>query len=148
MCMAGDGETQPPRHECYKSLTLKQPLETKMIRNFLTCEKETAENSHDGVGSIEIQKIFRRKDFSGAWDFALRVVMPPNTSMGIHEHGKDEEMYIILKGEGLMTIEDKEHRISEGDMILNRPGGRHGLFNDGTGEIDLLIIQASNKSSL
>ncbi|WP_299948285.1 hypothetical protein [uncultured Microbulbifer sp.] len=52
-----------------------------MIRNFLNCEKEIAENSHDGIGTIQIQKVFRRKDFNGAWDFALPVVMPPNTSM-------------------------------------------------------------------
>ena len=116
-----------------------------MIRNFLRCEKEIHENSHDGIGTIEIQKVFRRKDFSGAWDFALRVVMPPSTSMGLHEHGEDEEMYIILKGSGLMTIEDKEHPVSEGDMILNRPGGRHGLLNNGASDIELLIIQASNK---
>ncbi|WOX06347.1 cupin domain-containing protein [Microbulbifer pacificus] len=116
-----------------------------MIRNFLTCEKEIAENSHDGIGQIEIQKVFRRKDFSGAWDFALRVIMPPNSSMGLHEHGEDEEMYIILKGSGLMAIEDQEHRVSTGDMILNRPGGRHGLLNDGAEEIELLIIQASMK---
>lgn len=116
-----------------------------MIKNFLTCEKEIHENSHDGIGAIEIQKVFRRKDFSGAWDFALRVVMPPNTSMGLHEHGEDEEMYIILKGRGSMTIEDEEHTVSEGDMILNRPGGRHGLLNNGDSEIELLIIQASNK---
>ncbi|TLM73006.1 cupin domain-containing protein [Microbulbifer harenosus] len=116
-----------------------------MIRNFLNCEKEIAENSHDGIGTIEIQKVFRRKDFSGAWDFALRVVMPPNTSMGLHEHGNDEEMYIILKGNGLMTIGDQEHSVTEGDMVLNRPGGKHGLLNNGTCNMELLIIQASNK---
>lgn len=114
-----------------------------MIRNFLSCEKETSENSHDGVGTIEIQKVFRRDDFQGAWDFALRVVMPPNSSMGLHEHGQDEEMYIILSGEGLMTIEDKQHRVEKGDMILNRPGGTHGLLNDSDQAIELLIVQAS-----
>ena len=71
-----------------------------MIRNFLSCESETDQNSHGGVGEIEIQKVFRRADFAGGWDFALRVVMPPNSSMGVHQHGQDEEMYIILKGEG------------------------------------------------
>ncbi|NQZ05808.1 MAG: cupin domain-containing protein [Algicola sp.] len=114
-----------------------------MIRNFLSCEKQSDKNSHGGVGTIDVQKVFRRKDFKGAWDFALRVVMPPNTSMGIHEHGQNEEMYIILSGEGLMTIEDKQHRVGKGDMILNSPGGSHGLFNDSEAEIELLIVQAS-----
>ena len=114
-----------------------------MIRNFLSCESETDQNSHGGVGEIEIQKVFRRADFEGGWDFALRVVMPPNSSMGVHQHGQDEEMYIILKGEGLMTIEGREQRVSSGDMILNKPGGTHGLLNNSDAQIELLIIQAS-----
>jgi hypothetical protein len=69
-----------------------------MIKNFITCEKIVDENSHDGEGIIDIQKVFKREDLNGAWDFALRVIMPPNSSMGVHEHGHEEEMYIILNG--------------------------------------------------
>ena len=116
-----------------------------MIRNFITCEKITDKNSHGGEGVIEIQKMFKREDFSGVWDFALRVIMPPNSSMGLHQHGDDEEMYIILSGVGLMTIEGKEQRVAKGDMILNQPFGNHGLLNDSKQNIELLIIQASNK---
>jgi len=114
-----------------------------MIRNFLTCAIETEQNSHNGIGEIKIQKIFRRSDFQGGWDFALRVVMPPNSSMGVHQHSQDEEMYVILKGGGLMTIEGREQQVSTGDMILNKPGGTHGLLNNSASEIELLIIQAS-----
>lgn len=117
-----------------------------MIRNFINCEKITDENSHDGEGIIDIQKVFKREDLNGAWDFALRVVMPPKSSMGLHEHGNDEEMYIILSGSGLMTIEGKEQRVQKGDMIFNKPYGKHGLLNDGNENIELLIIQASLKS--
>ena len=116
-----------------------------MIRNFISCEKITDDNSHGGEGRIEIQKVFKREDFNGAWDFALRVVMPPNSSMGLHEHGNDEEMYIILRGQGLMTMDGKEKKVEKGDMILNQPYGKHGLLNDSNQDIELLIIQASNK---
>ncbi|KGJ88581.1 cupin domain-containing protein [Colwellia psychrerythraea] len=89
--------------------------------------------------------MYRRADFQGAWDFALRVKMPPNSSMGLHEHGEDEEMYIILNGEGLMTIGGENKRVRKGDMILNKPHGTHGLLNDSDQELELLIIQASLK---
>jgi len=116
-----------------------------MIKNYITCEKVTDKNSHGGEGTIEIQKVFRREDLNGVWDFALRVVMPPKTSMGLHRHTDEEEMYIILKGQGVMTIDGKQQSIGEGDMILNRPFGEHGLLNNSDNEIVLLIIQASNK---
>lgn len=116
-----------------------------MIRNFYTCDKEVDENSHDGQGSIDIYRAFRRKDFDGAWDFAIRVVMPPGSSMGEHSHGDDEEMYIILKGEGTMTIEGEDRKVAPGDMIVNKRFGTHGLVNTSDHEIELLIIQASLK---
>lgn len=116
-----------------------------MIRNFYDCDKEIDHNSHDGEGSIEIYRAFRRKDFDGAWDFAIRVVMPPGSSMGEHSHGNDEEMYIILQGEGTMTIEGKEQHVSAGDMIVNKAFGTHGLVNTSEQDIELLIIQASLK---
>ena len=65
--------------------------------------------------------------------------------MGLHEHGEDEEMYIILNGEGIMSIEGEERRVGKGDMILNKPHGTHGLLNDSNQELELLIIQASLK---
>ena len=116
-----------------------------MIRNFLTRKTETVDNMHEGLGSIKEQKLFEPSDFKGAWDFAVRLVMPPKTSIGLHRHGDNEEMYIILSGEGLMTLEDKERRVSQGDMILNQPGGQHGLLNDTDSELELLVIQASKK---
>ncbi|MEW6997428.1 cupin domain-containing protein [Colwelliaceae bacterium BS250] len=116
-----------------------------MIKNFITTEKITDENSHGGHGTIEIQNMFQHEDLKGAWDFMLRVIMSPNSSMGLHEHGNNEEMYIILSGDGLMTIEGEEQRVGKGDMILNKPYGTHGLLNDSNQELELLIMQTSLK---
>ena len=54
-------------------------------------------------------------------------------------------MYIILKGEGTMTIEGESRKVTSGDMIVNKPHGTHGLMNTSDSEIELLIIQASTK---
>ena len=116
-----------------------------MIRNFITTEKITDKNSHGGHGTIEIQKVFPREYLKGAWDFILRVTMSPNSSMGLHKHEEDEEMYVILSGKGLMTIEGEQKRVGTGDMILNKPYGTHGLLNDSEEELILLIMQASLK---
>ena len=43
-------------------------------------------------------------------------------------------------------MEGKEQQVTKGDMILNNPYGNHGLLNNGKQNIELLIIQASNKS--
>jgi hypothetical protein len=61
-----------------------------MIRNFVTTEEITEENSHGGHGTIEIQDMFPHEGLKGAWDFVLQVTMSPNSSMGLHEHGDNE----------------------------------------------------------
>ena len=76
-----------------------------------------------------------------------RVVIPPNTTIGYHKHGNNEEMYIVLAGEGTMTIQGEPVAIKKGDMILNPTFGEHGLVNNSDTDIDLLVIQISIPSS-
>lgn len=76
-------------------------------------------------------------------DFIDRQVIPPNSTVGYHKHGNNEEMYIILEGTGTMTIADKQVKINKGDMIKNPPYEEHGLANYSTENIDILIIQIS-----
>lgn len=69
------------------------------------------------------------------------MVIPPGSTIGYHRHGDNEEMYILLEGEGLMTIAGEEVTVGKGDMILNPAGGEHGLVNNSSADIDLLVIQ-------
>lgn len=112
-----------------------------MIKNFLSATKQLQEGSHGGVGKVELYEIWSQADFKSNMDFFDRVVVPPNSTIGYHQHGENEEMYIILEGEGTMTIDDKTVVIRKGDMILNPKGGKHGLRNNSGSNIDILIVQ-------
>lgn len=114
-----------------------------MIKNYLTAEKQRQESSHGGTGAVDLYEIWGKSDFQGDVDFIDRVVVPPDSTIGFHKHGKNEEMYIVLEGKGLMKIENEEIPVSKGDMILNPMGGRHGLVNNSSENIDLLVIQIS-----
>jgi mannose-6-phosphate isomerase-like protein (cupin superfamily) len=114
-----------------------------MIRNFLTATRQEQMNSHDGKGPVGLYEVWGRDDFQSNCDFIDRVTIPPGSEVGYHRHGENEEMYIILSGEGTMTIEGEPRRITAGDMILNPVGGAHGLVNDSEVEIDILVIQMS-----
>lgn len=112
-----------------------------MIRNFLEADKKVQYGAHDGEGPVELYEIWGSTDFASQCDFIDRQVIPPNSTVGYHKHGSNEEMYIILEGNGTMTIAGKEVKVKKGDMIKNPPFGEHGLVNDSTENIDLLIIQ-------
>ena len=112
-----------------------------MIKNFLATDKQLQKKSHGGTGSVELYEIWESLDFKCNVDFLDRVVVLPGSTIGFHKHGNNEEMYIILSGNGLMKIEDDEVAVSKGDMILNPAGGRHGLTNNSGQNINILVIQ-------
>ncbi len=114
-----------------------------MIRNFLETKRQIQHSAHDGKGEVELYEIFGKSDFLGNCDFIDRQVIPPNSTVGYHKHGNNEEIYIILDGTGTMTIDSKVVRVKKGDMIKNLPFGEHGLVNDSNANIELLIIQFS-----
>jgi mannose-6-phosphate isomerase-like protein (cupin superfamily) len=114
-----------------------------MIKNFLTADKQLQEGSHEGIGVVQLFEIWGSSDFKSDIDFFDRVVVPPGSTIGFHQHGENEEMYIVLEGNGLMKIENDEVNVGKGDMILNPSGGRHGLINNSRENIDILVIQIS-----
>lgn len=112
-----------------------------MKRNYLTTRLEPRDGIHDGEGPVRLSEIWSAADFRGNWDFVDRLVVPAGSTVGYHRHGDNEEMYIVLKGSGTMTMDGETFPVSEGDMMLNRPNGEHGLVNDSGGDIDMLIVQ-------
>ena len=118
------------------------------VRNFLTSVGSVVKHMHGGRGEIIERRLFEPKDFESGWDFAIYLTMEPDSSIGEHQHGDDEEMYIILSGEGEMKLDDKILQVKCGDMILNRRNGRHGLHNQSNEKIDLLVLQVSCPSKL
>ena len=112
-----------------------------MIKNYYSAKKQLQQESHGGTGPVYLYEIWGRENFKSNIDFCDRVVIPPDSSIGYHQHGNNEEMYIVLEGEGLMTIDEKEFVVRKGDMILNPAGGQHGLVNNSAKNIDLLVIQ-------
>lgn len=114
-----------------------------MKKNFLETPLTALDKCHDGVGKVARYKLWNKSNFQGNWDFVDRLVVPPGASIGRHKHGNNEEMYIILEGSGLMTLNNETFGVHKGDMLLNPSNGEHGMENNSGEDIDLLIIQVS-----
>lgn len=112
-----------------------------MIKNYLDDSVRQYATSHEGSGLSALYELWDRADFSSNVDFIDRLVIPPNGTVGYHTHGNNEEMYIVLEGQGTMTVGTEPTKVEKGDMILNPPGGAHGLINGSSADIDVLIIQ-------
>jgi mannose-6-phosphate isomerase-like protein (cupin superfamily) len=65
-------------------------------------------------------------------------VFKPGSAIGYHEQ-KEDEIYYVLSGRGLMTIDGKDMEVGPGDAILTRPGSSHGLKQVGSEDLVILI---------
>ncbi len=113
------------------------------IKNYLTEKEEIEEGSHGGEGSMSLYEIWGKSDFKSNVDFIDQMLIPPKSTIGYHKHGNNEEMYIVLEGQGVMTVNNEATLVRKGDMILNAPHGSHGLHNHSEADLDVLVIQIS-----
>jgi len=99
--------------------------------------------AHDGLGRIRTTRVVAPEDGSG-YRFIDLTEMPPGSSVGLHTHGHDdEEIYVIISGRGRMRLEDREFEVGPGDVIMNAPGGTHGLVNIGAEPLRIVVLDVN-----
>ena len=62
----------------------------------------------------------------------------PGSAIGYHLQ-REDEIYYVLSGRGLMTVDGKEFDVGPGDAVLTRPGSSHGLKQIGREDLVILI---------
>lgn len=101
------------------------------------------ECAHGGIDTIAFARVLG----SAAINWVDLVRIPPGHSIGCHTHGhEDEEVYIVIDGKGILTIEDRQIEVGAGDVAHNPPGGTHGLHNHGERELRLVVIGVPARS--
>ena len=90
-------------------------------RNFLTQPLEPLEGCHDGVGVLRHREVIGGKDFQADIRFLNYTVLPPGTSIGLHRHGNDQELYIVLAGHGEMELDGRSTPPSPGTCSSTSP---------------------------
>lgn len=102
----------------------------------------TRSRAHGGAAEIAFCR-FASRGQGSLFDHLDYVRVPPGADIGFHIHGKDEEVYIVLDGRAKMNLDGAEISVEKGDVIINPPGGGHGLVNDSDNVMTLLVIQCS-----
>ena len=97
----------------------------------------TQPGPHKGGGQTTGHPFFESFDDLG---FAFRIrVLHPGSTIGYHEHDKDE-IYYVLEGTGELTLNGEVSTVGPGTAILVRPGGSHGIKPTGDEDLVLLIV--------
>ncbi len=59
----------------------------------------------------------------------VKANMPPDEGTGWHRHEADFQIVIMMKGWAKFMYEDQETLVAAGDVVHQRPGIRHYLFD-------------------
>jgi uncharacterized cupin superfamily protein len=75
--------------------------------------------------------------------YSLMVVPPGKRAYPFHCHHVNEEMFLILEGQGMVRIGEREYPIRKGDVIAAPAGGRdtaHQIVNTSDSELRYLSV--------
>ena len=80
--------------------------------------------------------------------YNLTICPPGKKVCPFHNHRVEEEMFLVLEGEGLLRFGDKEYPLRKHDVIACPPGGRdvaHQIINTGTSDLKYLALSTMDR---
>ena len=92
--------------------------------------------THKGGGTTIGYSFF--KDTPNLGVVFRKRALKPGSAIGYHEQTEDE-IYYVLSGRGVMTVDGKDMEVGPGTAILTRPGSSHGLKQVGSEDLVILI---------
>src|SRR5947209_10151811 len=75
-------------------------------------------------------------------DVHLNRLSPSGPRGKIHHHTQADNVYIVKRGEGTLTVEDKTYVIRENDVVYIPAGMKHSLANLSDGPFEIFEIYA------
>lgn len=102
-----------------------------------------ASNAHKGKGDILFRRLWNKESFRTNWEFLDHCILPPDTSIGYHQHNMIEEVYYLVTGHGRMTVNDHTWDVGPGDAIPCTLHDSHGLYNNGAEDIFLVVCSCA-----
>ncbi len=100
--------------------------------------EKTSEPSGNGNGVFYLERILGAEQMGEKCSLYAKVTIPPNASVGYHEHHGNAESYFILSGEGVYDDNGVKRTVKAGDSTWTADGSGHSLEN--TGKTDLVFM--------
>jgi len=94
--------------------------------------------SHGGTGKYFVRTLLDRTATDG-FKYVRDLTLYPGSTIGLHPHELDEEIYFVIEGEGTMVVDLEERRLEAGAVCLTPAGHSHALRNDGDKDLRILV---------
>jgi mannose-6-phosphate isomerase-like protein (cupin superfamily) len=96
---------------------------------------------HGAAGLSRWKCLARPPRTRGTWEAVEWAWLPAGGVSGEHLHTRTEELYLLIGGHGRVLLNGVPRDVGPGELILTPVGARHGLRNDGAGELSWLVVE-------
>jgi mannose-6-phosphate isomerase-like protein (cupin superfamily) len=111
-----------------------------MVRRPADMRTEVRNEMRGGKGAVTIQHYLNKEDFKAPVRLCSKLLLPPGASIGTHPHEKEDEVFIIHRGQGVVEEGAGRIPVKAGDVTLTGRGGAHSIANTGTEEMEITAI--------
>ncbi|MDO8686300.1 MAG: cupin domain-containing protein [Clostridiales bacterium] len=111
-----------------------------MIRRSNEMTVDVKEKMRGGEGTVNIKHIFLKDEMRGKVRLTGHIVLEPGSSIGLHEHVDEEELYYIIRGKGTVTDNGVTTEVAVGDAVLTGGGASHTIINNSTEPLEFIAI--------
>ncbi|GAA2626611.1 MULTISPECIES: cupin domain-containing protein [Streptomyces] len=94
-----------------------------------------------GEGACRWKMLMNGMHLEGEWNCVEYVVLTPGASVGEHVHMRTEEIYYIVRGQAVVTMNDVELHAGPGDLITTPIGAAHSIANRSDEEMHFFVIE-------
>ena len=102
---------------------------------------------HGGEGNARYRRALDPDVFLTNWAYIDHLLLPSGASDGLHRHLGVEEVYYVLNGDGEAHVGGETSPIHKGDavpVVLNEP---HSFINNGSHDLEFMIIGISTQKN-
>ncbi len=96
-------------------------------------------NMNGGKGSVKFRRALGPSVFYTNWAYVDFYSAPPGASIGAHVHKGVEEVYLVIKGEGTVKVNDETAPLKKGDAVPIKVNDVHSFENTGTGDLEFVV---------
>jgi mannose-6-phosphate isomerase-like protein (cupin superfamily) len=127
-------------------------LDKFVFRNIEDAPTYDVANCENGAGTIINTTLFgdepkmpvigpRNPEANGNFHYVHKTTLPVGGSVGEHFHYGNEQFYLIVEGEGEVTLSGQLFHVKPWSIALIRTGGSHGIRNTGDKPLVYLCVE-------
>ncbi|MEU3415662.1 cupin domain-containing protein [Streptomyces sp. NPDC006658] len=94
-----------------------------------------------GEGVCRWKMLMNGMHLEGEWNCVEYVVIEPGGAVGEHVHLRTEEIYYIVSGRAVVTMDGREIEVGAGDLVTTPIGSAHSIANRGEEDMHFFVTE-------